>query len=74
MTISRDDYDVIYGAPHMLKADEAPPIDGIGEPPILSRDDLLVSARIKKDIPARDYLLGSLMCTTPRWFISAKPA
>lgn len=34
--------------------------------PIASRDELLVSAWLQRDLPPRDYLLGDLMCTTSR--------
>ncbi len=34
-----------------------------------SRDDLLVSAWRKRDIPPRDFLLGGVFCTTSRWII-----
>ena len=37
--------------------------------PIKSRDDLLLSSWIVKDIEARDYLLGGVLCTTSRWLI-----
>jgi RecA-family ATPase len=33
------------------------------------RDSLLLSAWLKKEIPPRDFLLGSVMCTTSRWLI-----
>ena len=34
-----------------------------------SRDDLLVSAWRKRDIPPRDFLLGGVFCATSRWII-----
>jgi hypothetical protein len=33
------------------------------------RDQLLLSAWLKRDIPLRDYLLGGVLCTTSRWFV-----
>lgn len=33
------------------------------------RDNLLLSAWLKRDLPPRDYLLGTLMCTTSRWLV-----
>lgn len=46
----------------------------VGEParafePIASRDELLVAAWRKRQLPARDYLMGDLLCTTARWLI-----
>ena len=34
--------------------------------PLASRDELLVSAWLQRELPPRDYLLGDLMCTTSR--------
>jgi hypothetical protein len=33
------------------------------------REDLLLAAWLKRDIPLRDFLLGSVVCTTSRWLI-----
>ena len=33
------------------------------------RDALKIGAWLKKDIPARDWLMGSVMCAGSRWFI-----
>ena len=33
------------------------------------RASLLLSAWLDRDIPARDYLLGRVLCTTSRWFV-----
>jgi hypothetical protein len=41
----------------------------ITDAPIQSRDDLLLSAWLKRDLPPRDYLLGHVFCTTSRWMI-----
>lgn len=30
---------------------------------------LILAAWINRDIPARDYLLGNVLCTTSRWFV-----
>lgn len=38
-------------------------------PPPPDRDSLLIAAWLKRDIPARDHLLGGVMCTSSRWFI-----
>ena len=35
----------------------------------LPREDLLVAAWLKRKLPPRDYLLGSVICTTSRWLI-----
>jgi hypothetical protein len=53
--------------------DDATPIgepirDWSKEPPP-SRDDLLLSAWLTRDLPPRDYLLGNVFCTTSRWLI-----
>ncbi|SRR6266550_3275985 len=34
-----------------------------------NRDDLTLSAWLERGIPARDYLLGGVLCTTSRWFV-----
>ena len=46
---------------------EAQP-NGHDAPP-LCRDDLLVSAWLRRELPPRDYLLGDILCTTSRWLI-----
>ena len=33
------------------------------------RSDLLIASWLKRDIPPRDYLLGSVLCTTSRWLM-----
>lgn len=33
------------------------------------RSDLTVAAWLKRELPARDYLLGDLLCTTSRWLL-----
>jgi AAA domain len=33
------------------------------------RDNLLLKSWLMRDIPPRDYLLGSLLCTTSRWLL-----
>jgi hypothetical protein len=33
------------------------------------RSDLLIAAWLKRDIPLRDFLLGTVLCTTSRWLI-----
>jgi hypothetical protein len=38
-------------------------------PPEPDRARLTLSAWLDRDIPPRDHLLGSVMCTTSRWFI-----
>ena len=53
--------------------DDKPPAAGMMRPRSLlavkSRDDLLVSAWLKRQLPQRDYLLGNVFCTTSRWLI-----
>ena len=53
--------------------DDKPPAAGMMRPRSLlavkSRDDLLVSAWLKRKLPPRDYLLGNVFCTTSRWLI-----
>jgi hypothetical protein len=39
------------------------------EVPPRDHGSLILAAWIKRDIPARDYLLGSVLCTTSRWFV-----
>jgi hypothetical protein len=34
-----------------------------------SRDNLLLKSWLMRDIPPRDYLLGSVLCTTSRWLM-----
>ncbi len=34
-----------------------------------SREDLLLSAWLTRELPLRDYLLGNVFCTTSRWLI-----
>jgi hypothetical protein len=38
-------------------------------PPPPDRASLALSAWLARDIPARDYLLGRVLCTTSRWFV-----
>ena len=38
-------------------------------PPLDSRDELLVSAWLKRKLPPRDFLMGELLCTTSRWIL-----
>jgi hypothetical protein len=38
-------------------------------PPPPDRASLALSAWLDRDIPARDYLLGRVLCTTSRWFV-----
>jgi AAA domain len=38
-------------------------------PPPPDRNSLLLSEWCNREIPPRDHLLGSVMCTTSRWFI-----
>src|ERR1700729_2441471 len=40
-----------------------------GAAKVATRDDLLLSAWLKRDIPERDHLLGDILCTTSRWLI-----
>jgi hypothetical protein len=35
----------------------------------LEREDLLLRAWLKRELPLRDYLLGNVFCTTSRWLI-----
>ena len=35
--------------------------------------DLLLSSWLKRELPPRDYLLGSVMCTTSRWLVWGRP-
>lgn len=37
--------------------------------PAPCRDDLLAAAWLKREMPARDCLLGELLCTTSRWLL-----
>jgi hypothetical protein len=39
------------------------------ETPPRDQGSLILAAWINRDIPARDYLLGSVLCTTSRWFV-----
>jgi hypothetical protein len=39
------------------------------EMPPRDHGSLILAAWINRDIPARDYLLGSVLCTTSRWFV-----
>jgi hypothetical protein len=39
------------------------------EMPPRDHGSLILAAWIKRDIPARDYLLGGVLCTTSRWFV-----
>jgi AAA domain len=52
---------------------EPPPIGDWGEPheiPTLeTRSNLLLDSWLKLNLPAKDYLLGELLCTTSRWII-----
>lgn len=54
-------------------SDDKPPAAGMMRPrspiAVKSRDDLLVSAWLKRQLPLRDYLLGNVFCTTSRWLI-----
>jgi len=45
------------------------PNDAPVPPPPKDRDALKISAWLKKDIPARDWLMGSVMCAGSRWFV-----
>ena len=56
------------GAPLAEPADLPPP-PGAPQPkfePLASRDELLVSAWLKRELPPRDYLSGEVVCTTSR--------
>ena len=37
--------------------------------PLKPRRDLLLASWLERDIPPRDYLLGSVLCTTSRWLM-----
>ncbi len=47
--------------------DQRAPPDEPAPPP--SRDDLLLSAWLKRQLPLRDFLMGGVACTTSRWLI-----
>jgi hypothetical protein len=54
--------DVDYAPPGELDVD-------FSRLPAPERDDLLVRSWLSRDLPARDYLLGELLCTTSRWLL-----
>jgi hypothetical protein len=39
------------------------------KPRMVRERDLLLSSWLKRELPPRDYLLGSVMCTTSRWLV-----
>jgi len=49
--------------------DKDDPNDAPVPPPPKDRDALKIGAWLKKEIPPRDWLMGSVMCTGSRWFI-----
>jgi RecA-family ATPase len=54
--------DVDYAPPGELDVD-------FSRLPAPERDDLLVRSWLSRDLPARDYLLGELLCITSRWLL-----